>query len=138
MSHFNINFFQRVVWMLSQLTAFVLKLPQKNLDGKKSTVRKTVIIPQYLLARMLSIIFSCGFFSIFNKYDGGFYWNGLSIFVFTNIMNNCVQLKKIEPWLLVLFLLIILEMHSSVAMECAACVCFFKKLWVWKKICSNL
>ena len=24
-------------------------------------------------------------------------------------------------------------MHSSAALECAACVCFFMKLWVWEK-----
>ena len=30
------NVFSRVVWMLSQLTAFVLKLQQENLRGQKS------------------------------------------------------------------------------------------------------
>ena len=64
-SHFDLNVSPKVVWMLSQLTAFVLKLPQKNLDGQKSTVSKAVIIPQNLLTRMLSIIFSCAFFRNF-------------------------------------------------------------------------
>ena len=64
-SHFDMNVFPKVVWMLSQLTAFVLKLPQKNLDGQKSTVSKAVIIPQNSLTRMLSIIFSCAFFHSF-------------------------------------------------------------------------
>ena len=58
--------FPRVVWMLSQLTAFALKLQQKNLHGQKSTVWTTVLIPQNLLTRMLSIIFSCEFFSLFS------------------------------------------------------------------------
>ena len=70
------------------------------------------------------------FFAIFNKSDGGFHLNGLSICVFTNIMKNRVQLKERELRLLVLFLLIILEMRSSAALECAACVCFPKKLWI--------
>ena len=48
--------------------------------------------------------------------------------VFTNIMNNRAQLKERELRLLVLFLLIILEMRSSALWECAACVCFLKKL----------
>ena len=32
------NVFPRVVWILSQLTAFVLKIQQKNLRGQKSIV----------------------------------------------------------------------------------------------------
>ena len=50
-SHFDMNVFLRVVWMLSQLTAFVLKLQQKNLRGQKS------IVPQYLLATVRDKIF---------------------------------------------------------------------------------
>ena len=49
---------------------------------------------------------------------------------FTNIRDSSVQLKDREQWLLVL---IILEMHSSVALECASCVWFFRNLWVWEK-----
>ena len=64
-SHFDINVFPRVVWILSQLTAFVLKFLQKNLDGQKSTVWKAVMIPQYLRTKMLSIICSCEFFCNF-------------------------------------------------------------------------
>ena len=37
-SHFDMNFFPRVVWILSQITAFVLKIQQKNLRGQKSIV----------------------------------------------------------------------------------------------------
>ena len=55
MLHFNQNVFLRVAWILSQITAFVLKLQQKNLQN--STIWKTTLIPQYLLTRMLSIIF---------------------------------------------------------------------------------
>ena len=62
--------------------------------------------------------------------------------VLTNLMNNSFQFKYRELRLLVLFLLIILEMHSSESLECAACVClvgwfFFRKLWVWEKIRSK-
>ena len=64
-SYFNLNVFQRVVWMLSQLTALALKLRQENLHGQKSTVWKAAIILQYLLTRKLSIIFGCGYFSNF-------------------------------------------------------------------------
>ena len=28
-------------------------------------------------------------------------------------------------------------MHSLLTLECAACVCFFRKLWVWEKIHSK-
>ena len=74
------------------------------------------------------------FFAIFCKSDDGFHWNGLSICVFTNLMNN----SKIENCgCLLVFLLIILEMCLSVELECAACVCFFKKPWVWERICSK-
>ena len=37
-SHFDMNVFPRVVWTLLQLTAFVLKLQQKNVCGKKAIV----------------------------------------------------------------------------------------------------
>ena len=49
-------------------------------------------------------------------------------------MNSSAQLKDRELRLSVLFFLIILEMRSSAALECAACVCFLRKLWVSKKI----
>ena len=65
-SNFDLNVFSIVVWILSQLTAFVLKLQLKNIHGQKSTVWKTALIPQYLLTRMLSIISSIGFFSHFS------------------------------------------------------------------------
>ena len=39
-------------------------------------------------------------------------------------MTKCAQLKE----LLLLLLLIILEMRSLLALECAACVWFFRKL----------
>ena len=48
-------------------------------------------------------------------------------------MDNSAPLKYRELRVVVLFLLIILEMRSSVALECAASVCFLKKVWVWEK-----
>ena len=63
--HFDLNVFWRVVWIFSQLTTFVLKFQQKNFHGQKSTVCKTALIPQYLLTRMVSILFSNEFFSLF-------------------------------------------------------------------------
>ena len=53
--------------------------------------------------------------------------------VFTNIMNNSAQLKYRELRMLVLFLLIMLEMRSLLTLECAACVCCFRKLLVLEK-----
>ena len=53
-------------------------------------------------------------------------------------MNNSVQLKDRELQLFVLFLLIILELRSSAALKCAACVCLPRKLRVWQKIRLNL
>ena len=55
-SHFDLNVFWRVVWILSQIAPIVLKLRQKNLHGQKSAIWKTALIPQYLLTRKLSII----------------------------------------------------------------------------------
>ena len=128
-SHFDLNVFSRVVWILSQFTAFALKLQQKKLHGRKSTAWSTALITQYLLNLLeCCLLYSAvDFFIFFNKADGGFHGNGLSICVFTNIMNNCVYLKGRELQLLDLFFLIILEMRPWAALECAACVCFFDK-----------
>ena len=63
--HFDMKVFPRIVWILSQLTAFVLKLQQKHLRGQKSIVWKTALLPQYLLTRVWSIIFSCEIFRCF-------------------------------------------------------------------------
>ena len=112
--HFDQNVFSIIVCILSQLIALVEKFP-----WTKSTVWKTALIPQYLLTRWW------------------FHWNGLSC-VFTNTMNNSAPFKDRELWLLVLFLLIILEMRSSAALECAAFVCFLRKLCVWEKSTKSL
>ena len=61
------------ITLLHELNAFVLKLQQKILHGEKSIVSKTALVPQYLLTRMLSIIFSLDFFANFSKCDGGFH-----------------------------------------------------------------
>ena len=53
-------------------------------------------------------------------------------------MNNSAQFKDRELRLLALFLLIILEMRSSAALECAAFACFLRKLCVWEKSTQNL
>ena len=135
--HFDLNVFSIVVWILSQLTAFVLKLQQKYLHGQKSTVWKTVLILNIYLLECCLLYLAVEFFTFFNKSDGGFYWNGLSICAFTNTINNSAQLKDRDLRLLLLFLLIILEMCSSAALECAAFVCFLRKLCVWEKICSK-
>ena len=66
-------------------------------------------------------------FTLFRKSDGGFHWNGLTIYVLTNRIKNSAQLKDRELRLLVLLLLIILEMSSSAVLECAACIFFFKE-----------
>ena len=81
------------------------------------------------------------FFIFFIKSDGVFNWNGLSICVFSNTMNNSVQLKDWKLWLFVLLVLIILELRSSAALECAACICFLRKLSLKKnplKICKTV
>ena len=66
-SHFDMNVFSRVVRILSQPTASVLKLQQKNICGQKSVVWKAALVPQYLLERCL--LYS----AIFSKFDGGFH-----------------------------------------------------------------
>ena len=56
-------------------------------------------------------------------------------------MNNSVQLKDRERRMLVLFLLIILEMRSVLALECAGCVCFLDNCEFGKKslkICKTV
>ena len=52
-------------------------------------------------------------------------------------MNNSAQLKDRELRMLVLFLLVILEMRSLLALEYAACVCFLENREFGKKICSK-
>ena len=133
------EFFLMVVWILSQFTAFVLKLQQKNLHGQKSTVWKSAIIPQYLNTRMLSIIFSCGFFLLFStslvvvSIEMGYQYVS-SLTQWTIVPNS-----KIENCdCLFMFLLIKLEMRSSSTFECTGFVCFFRKLCVWKKSAQNL
>ena len=118
--------FPRVVWIMSQLTAFVLKLQQKNLHGQKSIVWKTALLPQYLLTRMWSFIFSCDFFLLFSA--NLMVIDGKPISVFTNIMNNSAKLKDRELRMIVLIVLVILEIHSLLALECATCVCLIRKL----------
>ena len=59
------NVFPRVVWVLPQTTAFVLKIQQENLHGRKSTEWKSALTTQYLLSRKS---FSCGFLA-----GGGFH-----------------------------------------------------------------
>ena len=118
-----------------------------NFSRKKDTEKnlqygKLPLILQYLLTRILlltrMLLYSAAdLFPFFNKSNGVFYWNGLSICVFTEPMNNSTQLKDREMKLLVLLLLIILEMRSSAALKCATCVCFLSKLWVLKKIYSK-
>ena len=138
MSHFGMNVFPRVVWILSQLTAFVLKLQQKNLHGQKSTVWKTALELNIYLLECCLLYPAVIFFAIFRKSDSDFHCNGLSRCVFTNILDNSAQLKEKELRLLVvLVLLIIREMRSSAVLECATCVCFFRKLWLWEKIHSK-
>ena len=65
------------------------------------------------------------FFTISSKSSGGFHWNELSVSVFTNIMNNSVELRDRELQLFVLFFVNYIKMRSSVALECAVCVFFF-------------
>ena len=74
------------------------------------------------------------FVTFFNKSDVGFHLNVLPICFFTNTINNSAQLKNRELRLLVLFLLIILEMHSSAALECAGWVCFLKTVSLGKNL----
>ena len=140
-SHFDLNVFSRVVWILWQLTAFILELNQKNLPGRKSTAWNTALITQYLLKLDLSeicLLYSAvDFFIFFSKPDGGLHGTGLSICVFTNTVNNSAHLKDRELQLLDLFLLIILEMHPSAALECVACVCFLTKPRASEKIRSK-
>ena len=80
-----------------QLTAYVLKLQQKNLRAQKSIVWKTAYnyFNIYLLECGL-LYLAVIFFAIFSKSDGIFYGNGTSICVFTNVMNNSAQLKDKE------------------------------------------
>ena len=122
------NAFPKVLWILSQLTAFVLKIQQKNFPWTKICC-KTDLVPQYLLTRKLSVIFSCECMRYLLQVCWWFplKWV-INICVFTNIMNKSAQLRNRELRLLALFLLTILEMRSSATLEYAACFCFFRKL----------
>ena len=113
------NIFMRVVWMLSQLPAFVLKLQQKNLRGGKSIVWKTSLVPQYLLIRTWSKLWIVSLFSasliVFSIEMGNQYVSSR-----VTHMNNSVQLEDPERQMLVLFLLIILEIDSLLALKCTS------------------
>ena len=61
-SHFDMNVFPRVVWILLIVETSAEKSPWKT-----SIVWKTALVPQYLLTRMWSIIFSCEFFRYFEQ-----------------------------------------------------------------------
>ena len=54
--------------------------------------------------------------------------DGTPICVFTNIMINSAKLKDRELRMIVLIVLVILEIHSLLALECATCVCLIRKL----------
>ena len=108
MSHFNMNVLASVVWILPQLLGFVSKLYQKNFHGQKFTEWKPALMPRYMAS------------SIEMGYQ----------FIFNSTMDNSAPLKYRELRVLVLFLSIILEMLSSVALECADSVYFFKKVRV--------
>ena len=125
-SHFDLNVFSRVVWILSQFTAFALKLQQKKLHGRKSTAWSTALITQYLLNLLeCCLLYSAvDFFIFFNKADGGFHGNGLSICVFTNTMNNCVHLKGRELQLLDLFFFNHIR-NASLSSIGMCCLCLF-------------
>ena len=81
------------------------------------------IIPQYLLGRMLSIIFSYGFFSLFST---SLVMISIEVvYQYVSSMDNSVPLRDREMQLADLNLLIILEMHSSTALKSAAYLCLF-------------
>ena len=138
--HFDLDVFSIVVWILPQLTAFVLKLQQKNLHGQKS--RYCVVYGKLPLECCLFQLWNFSLFSASLMMVVFIEMGYQAICVFTNTMNSSAQLKDRELRLLVLFLLIILllytiEMRSSAALECATFVCFLRKLCVWEKICSK-
>ena len=68
------------------------------------------------------------FFALFSKSDGGFQWNGLTIYVLTNKMNISAQLKDREPRLHVLLFLIILEIILIILF---LIIQFFSCIWMW-------
>ena len=64
-------------------------------------------LPQYLniyFPQCCLLYSPVDFFTFFNRSDGGFDWSGLSIAVFTNIMNNSNQVKDTELQTCFLFL----------------------------------
>ena len=96
-------------------------------------------LPYYLNIYLLEsdlLYLAVKLFTILSKSNCVLHWNGTPICVFTN-MNNSVQLKDRELRIFVLFLLIILKLCSLLTLKCAACVYFFRKLWVWEKIRSK-
>ena len=124
--HFDMNVFPRVAWILS----YSLQLLFWNFNRKISVDKNLLYgkLPKYpniYLLQCGQLYLALNFFAIFSKSDGAFHCNGTPICVFTNIMNNSAQLKDRELWMLVLFLLIILEICSLLTLKCAACVCFF-------------
>ena len=111
--------------------------------SRKISVNKNLLyrkLPKYFNIYLLEwglLYLAVKFLAIFSNSDDVFHWNGTSICVFTNTMNNSAQFKDSELRMPVLFLLIILETCSLLSLECAPCVCFFRKLWIWEKIRSK-
>ena len=127
-SHFDMNVFPRVVWIFSQLTAFVLKLEQKNLRGRNLLYGE---LPMYLNIYLLEyglLYLAVNFFSIFRKYEGVFHRNGIPICVFINIMNNNVKLRYRELRACFVFVNHTRNVFFINIGMCCLCLFFFRKL----------
>ena len=72
-SHFDVNVYAGIVWILKQFKAFVLK----NLIEQESAKWKPALIPRYLLSRILLFYYIqlWVFFAFFNQSGCGFHLN---------------------------------------------------------------
>ena len=93
-SHFDVNVYAGIVWILKQFKAFVLK----NLIEWESAEWKPALISQYLLSRILLFYYiQLWIFLLFSmSLVVVFIWIGSSICIFTDVIDTSAPLKDRE------------------------------------------
>ena len=87
-SHFDLNVFSIVVWTTY---SFCFATSAEKSSWTKIYCMENCLNTQYLLLECCLLYSAVEFFAFFNKSDGGFCWNGLSIYVFTNPTRNATR-----------------------------------------------
>ena len=104
--------------------------------------KTTALIPQYLLTRLLPMIFSRGFFHFFQQFGWWFPWKWVTMCLWwhNGTIVKCPIQKQTTATACFVFINHTRNVFfSSIGqLECAAFVCFLRKLCVWEKSTQNL